>query len=159
MTQEHIYGKIKKMFKNSTPLKCDCGVLCDRACCKGDSTTGMILFPNERTNFNVIETNGYKLVVCNGKCNRNERPISCMLFPFMPIIIDNKTKITIDYRGFSICPLVRNYQNVRFSKPFILKVKIAGKLLTKNRESFKQLELITQQILEEKSLIETLNKE
>ena len=30
-----------------TPLKTDCGRLCGGACCQGDETTGMLLFPGE----------------------------------------------------------------------------------------------------------------
>ena len=159
MTQEEIYFKIKKMLKDSTLLKCDCGVLCDRACCKGDNVTGMILFPNERTDLKIIGTEYYKLAVCNGECNREDRPISCMFFPLMPIILENKIDVIVDYRGFSICPLIQNFEKVKFNRVFVSKVKKAGKLLTKDKESFKLMKIITRQIIEEKALIESFNKE
>lgn len=35
------------LLNDITPLKFDCGVLCNKACCKGDKNTGMYLYPGE----------------------------------------------------------------------------------------------------------------
>ena len=37
----------RELLSTLTPLKTDCGALCSHACCAGDETTGMLLFPGE----------------------------------------------------------------------------------------------------------------
>ena len=37
----------RELLKDLTPLKTDCGRLCQGACCQGDEGTGMLLFPGE----------------------------------------------------------------------------------------------------------------
>ena len=39
----------RELLENLTPLKTDCGRLCQAACCQGDENTGMLLFPEEET--------------------------------------------------------------------------------------------------------------
>ena len=39
----------RELLSTLTPLKTDCGALCSHACCAGDETTGMLLFPGEET--------------------------------------------------------------------------------------------------------------
>ena len=45
--QKRIYQKAFHLLQNATPLRTDCGVLCGKACCKGDDMAGMLLFPGE----------------------------------------------------------------------------------------------------------------
>ena len=86
-----LYRKIDRIMGTLTPLRADCGALCDRACCKGDDCTGMRLFPGEQTRLRVRETDdGGRLAVCDGSCERAERPLACKIFPFFP---------TVDERG------------------------------------------------------------
>lgn len=130
MTKETIYEKVNKMLRDVTPLKCDCGQLCGKNCCKGDENTGMLLFPGERTELKTINTENGMLAICNGTCDRNSRPLSCMIFPFFPIITDKgKIKAVIDYRGYGICPMVKNEEIIKFNRKFIKTVEKAGKLL------------------------------
>ena len=74
--KQRLYKKVKRIMGDKTPLKKDCGLICSGACCKGDSDTGMLLFPGEDTNLNIIEKDGVRLAVCDGTCNRDERPFS-----------------------------------------------------------------------------------
>ena len=128
-----LYKKAYRMLNNHTPLKLDCGVLCDKACCKTpindiDSTNnlkkGMLLFPGEEMLFektsdewfdiipsdiNLCDGTNIKLLICKGWCDRNYRPLLCRLFPLFGYINDsNKLDIRMDIRGNSICPLVKS---------------------------------------------------
>ena len=69
-----------------TPLKSDCGRICDRACCASmaGEETGMLLFPSEgeryrgRPGWKILETaGGEELLICPGRCDRSVRPLSC----------------------------------------------------------------------------------
>ena len=82
---QKMYEKIYKTLGELTPLKADCGLLCDGACCKGDEKTGMRLFPHEESSLRTILTeDGVRLAVCDGTCDRSKRPLACRIFPFFP---------------------------------------------------------------------------
>ncbi|MBQ2991937.1 MAG: hypothetical protein IJD60_11735 [Clostridia bacterium] len=105
-------------LENLTPLKSDCGRLCAAACCKGDAETGMLLFPGEETlyagcRFGSVKDTGFalggceaRLFVCQGRCDRENRPLACRLFPlFLKFKEDGSTKMRIDVRAKAVCPL------------------------------------------------------
>ena len=79
--KKDIISRAKDVLIPYTPLSADCGLVCGKACCKGDEETGMLLFPGEETVFPVKEKNGNRLCVCKGKCDRSTRPLSCIIFP------------------------------------------------------------------------------
>ena len=117
--KKDIITRAKNVLLPYTPLSADCGLICDKACCKGDSETGMLLFPGEDTPFAVKENNGTRLCVCNGKCDRLSRPLSCIIFPFFPYMTeDGKIKAKEDIRGISVCPLISHKDEVIFSRIF-----------------------------------------
>ena len=129
-----MYDKIFRILGDLTPLNVDCGLLCGGACCKGDQNTGMILFPNEDTTLDVkITEYGEKLAVCDGSCNRKERPLSCRIFPFFPTI-DEKGRIFVekDYRGARLCPLIEHSEEIVFNPKFFKALKKVGKILAKD---------------------------
>ena len=108
----------RELLENLTPLKTDCGRLCQAACCQGDDATGMLLFPEEETlyencSFAEILPLDYRLgstkahlLVCKGRCEREARPLACRLFPlFLKFKEDGVTKLRIDVRAKSVCPL------------------------------------------------------
>lgn len=134
------YKAAKSIIGDKTPLYKDCGLICDKACCKGDDSTGMLLFPDEETDLRVVEENGNRLCVCNGSCNRANRPLSCMIFPFFPYIDENgKVKAVLDSRGAGVCPLVSLQDEVVFNKAFIRRVAKLGRFLKKDEECIKVL--------------------
>lgn len=129
-----MYNKIFDLLGEETPLNVDCGVLCGRACCKGDDNTGMLLFPYEETTLGVKSTeNGDRLAICNGRCEREERPLSCRIFPFFPTI-DEKGRIYVekDFRGSRLCPLIEHSDEIIFNPRFFKVIKKVGKMLSKD---------------------------
>ena len=143
-----MYDKIFNILGNLTPLKADCGQLCNGACCKGDLETGMRLFPHEESCLTIRENeSGDRLAVCNGSCDRNKRPLSCRIFPFFPTI-DEKGKIYVepDYRASRLCPLIEHMEEIRFDPRFFRAVKKVGKTLAKDVECREFLYKITEEI-------------
>ena len=108
----------RALLASLTPLKTACGRLCQGACCRGDEATGMLLFPGEEalyegcafarvvpTDFSLGGTPA-QLLVCDGRCDRKNRPLACRLFPlFLKFKEDGITKLRIDVRAKSVCPL------------------------------------------------------
>lgn len=145
---ENMYRYLYDLFDGVTPLETDCGVLCSAACCKGDGNTGMLLFPNEQTTLAVKNSDEGRVAVCEGKCGRSERPLSCRIFPFFPFIDGGEIEVRIDSRAEIICPLARNYKNVKFDPLFIRRVRVAGRILAKDKECRDFLIEITKQAQE-----------
>lgn len=105
---------------DSTPQRFDCGKLCDKKCCKGDENDGMQLFPGEEKvlaeakgiKICASEGNeGYPVAVCEGRCDRSTRPLSCRIFPYFPVLLKRGTKVAVkigyDPRAVNMCPLVK----------------------------------------------------
>ena len=133
--KKDIITRAKEVLMPYTPLRADCGLICDRACCKGDGEKGMLLFPGEDTVLPVKEKDGVRLCVCDGKCDRSTRPLSCIIFPFFPYITeDGKIVAKTDIRGIGVCPLVSHKDEVLFSKIFLRRVARAGRILAKDEE-------------------------
>lgn len=149
------YDKIFKIMGELTPLKVDCGQLCGGACCKGDSRTGMLLFPGEESPLTVIEgEQGKRLAVCNGTCDRQSRPLSCRIFPFFPTISENgKIFVEPDLRAARLCPLIEHSDEIDFDPKFFKAVKKVGKILVKDDECRRFIEDITDEIDEIGKLI------
>lgn len=143
-----MYREIRRILGGLTPLRVDCGAACGGACCKGDGDTGMRLFPREESTLPLRELeNGVRLAVCNGTCNRDERPLACMLFPFFPTI-DEKGRIFVeaDTRAVRLCPLLTHSDELVFDKRFFKAVKKVGKLLAKDEDCRRFLEDSTAEI-------------
>ena len=143
----NLYEKARNAIGDRTPLKADCGKLCNGACCKGDENTGMLLFPFEETTLERKSAGKWTLAVCNGSCDRNERPLSCMIFPFFPCI-DEKGGITVkpDLRGLSVCPMLSHTEEITFDTVFLRRVARVGRILSRDKESRQMLEEISKEI-------------
>ncbi len=130
-------------LERSTPLgKFNCGKLCDGFCCKGDKETGMWLFPHEEEfyvnhpDFTIRETDGnqgYKMVICNGECNRSERPFACRIYPFYPKFDGEKVTVIKDLRGFHSCPILKD--NIKPDKKFLRNFRMATRYLLRDDET------------------------
>ena len=118
MSAYEAFLKARDLLENLTPLKTDCGRLCQGACCQGDETTGMLLFPGEAAcyedcAFARVIPAGFslggqdaQLLVCGGTCDRANRPLACRLFPlFLKFKEDGTTKLRMDVRARAVCPL------------------------------------------------------
>ena len=110
----------RALLKTLTPLKTDCGRLCAGACCQPDEEglNGMLLFPGEEALYEdcdfakVIPAEfdlageRAQLLVCEGRCDRDSRPLACRLFPlYLRFLRSGKTKVKMDPRAASVCPL------------------------------------------------------
>lgn len=108
----------RALLSGLTPLKADCGRLCGGACCQGDEATGMLLFPGEEALYahcafaRVLPAGfslggqGVSLLVCQGRCERENRPLACRLFPlFLCFREDGSTRVVMDRRARALCPL------------------------------------------------------
>jgi len=152
MNVAYVYLQLYRLFDNITPIKADCGKLCDKRCCEG-SDSGMYLFPYEEKVYEFLkpdwieieasdftyEYNGEKktvpLAVCSGNCDRYQRPLACRIFPLTPYIDDDgKLDVMIDPRARSICPLSVSLDLDDYDRAFVKNVKKAFKLLCKNKE-------------------------
>lgn len=127
----------RALLESVTPLKIDCGRACGAACCQSDEDGqgGMLLFPGEEALYTDlpagwrIETDdavipGGRLLVCDGTCEREMRPLSCRLFPLLP----TRTGAKMDRRAWAVCPLMESGKrglNLRFVEA----VAQAGQLL------------------------------
>ena len=134
--------KARDCLQDSTPLRRDCGLYCGAACCMGDEKTGMLLFPREEALYKncafgrIVPTNYHLggrialLFVCKGECPREERPLSCRLFPARILM---NGEIAMDTRAATICPLFTSGTDA-FTPSFRLAVREAAKALLADTE-------------------------
>ena len=110
----------RELLLNVTPMNRDCGRICGAACCQPDEDGqgGVFLFPGEEdlvgldwaTISHVDGGPGEGLMfTCGGTCDRNRRPLGCMIFPLTPET-DGKGRVAMrfDARSRPLCPLLRN---------------------------------------------------
>lgn len=126
----------RELLRNVTPLRGDCGQVCGGACCRSlpGERTGMLLFPGEesyyqgRPGYELLKTETGPLLMCAGTCDRAERPLSCRLFPLLPVLRAEGVKVAMDARARAACPLAA--QGVRgLSEAFVEAVRHAGQVL------------------------------
>lgn len=159
MNAKNLYKHLYKLLEDVTPIKADCGKLCNAACCEGDDETGMYLFPFEETMYDGTEKwlkiydsdfifNGkpVKLATCNGKCDRKKRPLSCRIFP---LFSSERKHLCADKRASHLCPLVAGkIQLDEYNPEFIENVTKVFNILQKfkiTREYIRE----TQKIIDE----------
>jgi len=152
-----IYKSIYNYYGKTTPLLVDCGQLCNGACCKSDAgeETGMYLFPGEEVlfrnnpDFKIVSSEfeyGNKhadILICNGMCDRNQRPLSCRIFPIIPYVKNNAFELIFDPRAKSICPLLELRDFSKLDPLFIHKTTKVTRLLLNFAETRSFLEGIS----------------
>lgn len=145
---------IKKVYEDLdrvTPLKKDCGRICNRKCCQGSDSDGMLLFPGEEEIFlsddkfvvYFDERYGYNCVRCSGACDRNKRPISCRIFPYF-IYFKNIVTVAPDIRAKDFCPLLK--KDIKIDKQFLRALRIAAKRMNADEEICSFLSDITEKL-------------
>ena len=94
----------------------------------------MLLFPGEeayyrdRASYELMETETGPLLICHGVCDRAERPLSCRLFPLLPVIREGEIRVAMDARARAACPLAA--QGIAgLSEDFVEAVRQAGRAL------------------------------
>ena len=129
----------REILAKCTPLENDCGLYCGAACCQSleGETTGMLLFPGEevlyegKEGFRIISTTSGRMLVCSRTCDRDERPLSCRLFPLLPLVRAEGIRVAMDARAATVCPL---YASGAFGlrKEFVEAVRECGQILSED---------------------------
>ena len=129
--------RARELLSDVTPLKTDCGRVCGGACCQADEDGqgGMLLFPGEERLYDSLPPGwrverddgvlkGALLLICDGTCDRDKRPLSCRLFPLLP----TAKGCRMDRRAWAVCPLMESGKQ-GLNPAFVQAVKAAGQIL------------------------------
>lgn len=101
-----------------TPMVNDCGALCGAACCHADADGqgGVYLFSGEAARIEncawverIVPGGFAPVMLCDGRCDRDLRPLGCRIFPLTPVRGKNgRWTVRMDARARAMCPLVRS---------------------------------------------------
>jgi len=142
----------RELLADLTPLRTDCGLTCGGACCQSlpGETTGMLLFPGEEAyyeglpSYRMLQTEQGTLLVCPGRCERADRPLSCRLFPLLPLLREDGIKVATDQRARAVCPLAKQGKDA-LRPEFVAAVRQIGRLLAEDEEQRAFLLRLTEQ--------------
>ena len=131
--------RARAILENVTPLKTDCGLTCQGACCRPleGEMTGMLLFPGEekyyegREGYRMTATDHGTLLICSGRCERADRPLSCRLMPLIPLIRPDGVKVATDLRAKTVCPLAQQGKDA-LDPDFVSAVRQVGHILAED---------------------------
>ncbi|MBN2851610.1 MAG: hypothetical protein JXQ23_02605 [Clostridia bacterium] len=150
------YQNLYHKFSQLTPLYFDCGQLCSKICC-ADNDKGMILFPHEESyieslslDYRIQENEGYHFLFCNGSCERDFRPLACIMFPLFPFLYeDGRLDLKLDTRGKNLCPLCSvDMEELRLQPLFRLRLFKLFTVMIKNEEISDYLKKLTLELIE-----------
>ena len=120
-------------------------------------------FPGEaeayagRAGWEIRKTARGDLLLCSGTCNREERPLSCRLFPLLPLIGDDgEIRVVTDQRARAVCPLARQGKSA-MDPAFIEAVRQAGEILAAQDEQAVFLDMLEEEQNELKDLRKQLS--
>lgn len=143
----------REKLNRVTPMKKDCGRICGARCCHSleGEETGMLLFPGEaeayagKAGWEIRHTVRGELLLCSGTCDREERPLSCRLFPLLPLIgEDEEIHVALDLRARTVCPLAQQGKSA-MDPAFINAVHEAGEILAAQDVQAVFLEQLTEE--------------
>lgn len=157
MNKKLLYGKAYRILDKSTPLRFDCGLLCNSKCCLGDSNSGMQLYPGEEvmlinSEFLYIKDEVFhdmkiKFAICKGKCDRRYRPLACRVYPLVPYISqEGKLRIIEDPRAKYNCPLLLYDKSEDINKLFKRNVYKVFLLLFQDKDINRYLQCLSDTI-------------
>ncbi|MDO4488446.1 MAG: hypothetical protein Q4B67_05115 [Eubacteriales bacterium] len=154
------FKAIYELLDTVNPLKTDCGLQCNAACCRQDASEeemGIYLLPGEasihdksnpwltwseedpeESGFPESWTEPVDFVCCHGPetCNRKMRPIQCRTYPLTPHLTeDGKLYMLINDMELPYeCPLVKNFDRI---EPEFIEVSLkAWKELIKDKRVY-----------------------
>lgn len=144
--------KARSLFDDLTPLSTDCGRLCAGRCCQPmeGENTGMLLFPGEAAyydglpGYRVQQTPSGPLLTCPGHCQREGRPLSCRLFPLLPLLRADGVRVATDLRAKPVCPLARQGKS-GLRQDFVEAVRACGQILCSDERQRCFLQQLTAQ--------------
>lgn len=166
MTSQQAVQLARECLETITPLESDCGAKCGGACCRSmeGEETGMLLFPGEeafyaqREGWKLLHGSAGSVIVCPGHCERSQRPLSCRLFPLLPVVRSGEVRAAMDQRARAVCPLfVCGVRGMR--EEFREAVREAGRILMETEETKDMLMRLTAQQDELKALRKTFGME
>ena len=154
-----VLARARAMLEDLTPLKTDCGLTCNGACCRPmeGEMTGMLLFPGEeayyedREGYRMTATEQGTLLICSGRCNRADRPLCCRLMPLIPLLREDGIKAATDHRAKTVCPLARQGKDA-LDPDFVAAVRQVGRILAEDEAQQAFLATLTRQQDELKAL-------
>lgn len=131
--------RARALLDTLTPLRTDCGLTCGGACCRSleGENTGMLLFPGEeawyegREGYRMTATDHGVLLICSGRCERSDRPLSCRLMPLLPLLRPDGVKVATDLRAKAVCPLARQGKDA-LDPAFVAAVREVGRILAED---------------------------
>ena len=134
-----VLARARGILEDLTPLKTDCGLTCNGACCRPMEAemTGMLLFPGEeayyegREGYRMTKTGQGTLLICSGRCDRADRPLSCRLMPLIPVLREDGIKVATDLRAKTVCPLARQGKDA-LDPDFVSAVRQVGRILAED---------------------------
>ncbi len=134
-----VLARARALLENVTPLHTDCGLACGGACCRPmeGEMTGMLLFPGEeayyegREGYRITATEQGTLLICSGRCDRADRPLSCRLMPLIPLVREDGIKVATDHRAKTVCPLAQQGKDA-LSPGFVTAVRQVGRILAED---------------------------
>ena len=101
--------------------------------------TGMLLFPGEekyyegREGYRMTATDHGTLLICSGRCDRADRPLSCRLMPLIPLIREDGVKVATDFRAKTVCPLAQQGKDA-LDPDFVSAVREVGRILAEDED-------------------------
>ncbi len=154
-----VLAHARAMLEDLTPLKMDCGLTCNGACCRPmeGEMTGMLLFPGEeayyegREDYRMTATEQGTLLICSGQCDRADRPLSCRLMPLIPVLRKDGVKVATDLRAKTVCPLAQQGKDA-LDPDFVSAVRQVGRILAEDEQQRNFLIRLTRQQDELKAL-------
>ncbi|MGN1098595.1 MAG: hypothetical protein ACI4SS_06845 [Clostridia bacterium] len=162
LSYKKMYEMAYEVLEDVTPIKADCGLLCDKACCKvEEEITGMYLFPEENvmfrdlppyarlydTDFEYDYGRYADLFTCDGHCDRSRRPLACRIFPLLPYWHEGEEmKIIVDPRGKGMCPMARTLEVKDFDPDFVDAVTRSMNIIMKNKQARNFVDALSRQI-------------
>ena len=105
----------------------------------------MPFLPGDEVSVDCLNTAQGLMTVCPGRCERDERPLACRLFPLLPLPgKDGGIRVVTDQRAKAVCPLARQGKSA-MDPAFREAVREAGEILAAEDEQASFLRMLAQE--------------